>query len=82
MEKFNKNREEKIQELIEAQIAASMDIAYEKIEQLGPTDWIRQVNFPREKTRRILTNMINWFASEPREEYEKAALIQKTLSQI
>jgi hypothetical protein len=66
----------KLDEQYQAELENSMRFAYQQISELGINDWARMVNFPDEKKLRILTNMIEWYASPDREEYEKAAVLK------
>lgn len=72
----------RLDEQYQAELQASMDYAFDIISKAGPEVWVEEVPFSQEKTRRILKNMINWFCLPEREEYEKAALIQRGISRL
>ena len=64
----------KLQEKYEQELAASMTAALDMIHEMGGVDtWLRTVNFDPAKKKRILTNMMEWYAHPDREMYEVAA---------
>lgn len=72
----------KLDEQYQAELENSMRFAYQQISELGIVDWARMVNFPEEKKLRILTNMMEWYASPDREEYEKAAVLKRGIDTL
>jgi hypothetical protein len=72
----------KLEEQYQAELENSMRFAYQQISELGINDWARMVNFPDDKKLRILTNMMEWYASPDREEYEKAAVLKRGIETL
>jgi len=73
----------KLQEQYETELAASMTAALDMIHDMGGIDtWLRTVNFDSDKKKRILTNMMEWYAHPDREQYEVAAELRDGLQKL
>jgi hypothetical protein len=75
---------QKLQEIHEEEIENAMREAYQFIEEMGEENWLRsnQVPLAPDRKKKILTNMIEWFANPDREEYEKSAKLKILLDKI
>ena len=75
MEDLNEFENEQTErELHEAELEISMRAAFQFIEEYGALNWLNDRKHQKSSNKRtILDNMINWFANEEREEYEKCA---------
>jgi hypothetical protein len=73
-----------MEEIYRAEIESAMRSAFAYIEEdLGWAAWIANRSIgDRERKRRILTNMMNWFASPEVEEYEKSARIKRAIDTL
>ena len=70
-------------ELHEAELEISMRAAFQFIEEYGAQNWLDDRKHQKSSNKRtILDNMINWFANEEREEYEKCAKLQKLVDKL
>jgi hypothetical protein len=74
----------KLEETYQAEIETAMREAYRFIEDLGEENWLKsnQVPLAPDRKKKILTNMIEWFAKPEREEYEKSAKLKRILDRI
>jgi hypothetical protein len=73
-----------MEELYRAEVASAMRSAFAYIEEdLGWEAWIANRTIgDRERKRRILDNMMLWFASPEVEEYEKSARIKRAIATL
>lgn len=76
-------QEQTERELHEAELEYSMREAFKFIEEFGGENWIADKKHQKSSNKRtILDNMINWFAHNEREEYEKCAKLKKLMDQL
>jgi hypothetical protein len=71
---YDEEEWKKIQEL---ELEFSMRKAFSMIEEMGWTNWIRQVSMETARKRTIVENMLKWHVE--REEYERCSFIQEGL---
>lgn len=74
----------KLDEIHNEEIENAMREAYQFIEDMGEDQWIKSNHVPLapDRKKKILTNMIDWFAKPEREEYEKSAKLKRILDKI
>ena len=89
MEDFNQDELDPVQKaemeaLYNEEIERAMRSAYSFIEEdMGWEAWIANKTVgDTARKRKILTNMMNWFASPEVEEYEKSAKIKKAIDSL
>lgn len=75
---------QKLQEIYEEEIENAMREAYQFIEEMGEDNWLKSNHVPLapDRKKKILNNMIDWFAKPEREEYEKSAKLKRILDKI
>lgn len=75
---------QKLREVYEEEIENAMREAYRFIEELGEDNWLKSNHVPLapDRKKKILNNMIQWFADPDREEYEKSAKLMNILKRI
>ena len=66
----------------EAEIERAMIDGWNRIASMGINDFVEKVPMTFEKKKTILTNMMEWYASPDREEYEKAAILRDGLKMV
>jgi len=73
-----------MEELYRAEIESAMRSAFAYIEEdLGWEAWVANRSIgDRERKRKILDNMMRWFASPEIEEYEKSARIKRAIDTL
>ena len=84
MEELDPVQKAELESQYQEEIASAMRSAFAYIEEdLGWEAWIanRSIGDAARK-RKILTNMMNWFASPEVEEYEKSARIKQAIDTI
>lgn len=64
-------------------IEDSMRTALQFLEEIDPNRWIQSEAVPldKEQKKKILTNMMLWFASPENEEYETSAKLKKIIDE-
>ena len=89
MEDFNQDELDPVQKaemeaLYNEEIERAMRSAYSFIEEdMGWEAWIANKTVgDTARKRKILTNMMNWFASPEVEEYEKSAKIKRAIDRL
>ena len=88
-EDFNQEELDPVQKaemeaLYQEEIEKAMRSAFAYIEEdLGWEAWMKNTAIGNaERKRKILTNMMNWFASPEVEEYEKSARIKRAIDSL